>query len=301
MSTIHNYYITSQLFQLVEEQIASIEVDKKLKPLAELFVRLFDDLDYNFSNEMVPEALDRLIIFVEKDKVISTVEFVDVESFFTDENDYLFVRVNGEILQVVEPGEGEDDDDDDFEIEEGQEFEEKEEISLDDDESYIVINGDEVIEEYELNEDVTIDDADSYIVIDDIAAAEFNKGLDFVPNPIILDNAHAELITLARTTDLDELIAEQISELPVFREVIDQMKIIRKEVKADTKNKKKKKKKKKKSKSKKDKKSKDIKKDLNLKIAKKLHKYVLEHQLEDKLVLEFLNLQKQIDYILIQY
>lgn len=81
MSAIHSYYITSQLFQLVEEQVASIEVDKKLRPLASVFVRLFDDLDYNFSNELVPEALERLIIFIQKEDTISTVEFSKVDAF----------------------------------------------------------------------------------------------------------------------------------------------------------------------------------------------------------------------------
>lgn len=310
MSTIHQYYITSQLFQLIEERVASIEVDKKLKPLASLFVKLFDDLDYNFSNELVPEALERLILFVQKDGITSTVEFSQVQAFFTDVNDNLMVRVDDIVYLVVEPSEIVDEFEDDFEEDEV-EYEENEQIDLDDEESYIVIDGDEVIEGYELNDEITLDDEDSYLVLeeDDLQPEEDDdvNSLTFASNPIILDNAHAELITLAATTDLDELIEEQIDDLPAFKEVIEQLNCIRAEVKADYKDKKKDKKKKdkkKKSKNKKDKKEgkdKSKKKDIQAKIAKKLHQYIKEKELEKQLVTEFIQLKKQIDYILIQY
>ena len=316
MSTIHSYYITSQLFQLVEEQVASIEVDKKLRPLASLFVKLFDDLDYNFSNEIVPEALERLIIFVQREGQTSTVEFAKVQAFFTDENDHLHVRVDDIVYQVVEPAEV-DDQDDDFE-EEGLEYEENKAISLEDDESYIVIDGDEVIDEYELNEEITLDDENSYIVIDDedediLAEDDDIHNLSFESLPIILDQGYAELITLASTTDIDELIEEQIDDLPALKEVIDQLEVIRKEVKKDAKESKKDKKSKKKSKSKKKKNKKDkhakkdkdskkeAKKEIAAKIEKKLYKYVKEKELEKQLMVEFIQLKKQVDYILIQY
>lgn len=313
MSTIHQYYITSQLFQLIEERVASIEVDKKLKPLASLFVKLFDDLDYNFSNELVPEALERLILFVQKDGITSTVEFSQVQAFFTDENDNLMVRVDDIVYLVVEPSEVVDEFEDDFEEDDVQ-YEENENISLEDDESYIVIDGDEVIDEYELNEEITLEDEDSYLVLEeeDLQPEEDENvnSLSFASNPIIIDNAHAELITLAATTDLDELIEEQIDDLPAFKEVIEQLDMIRAEVKAEAKEKKKDKKsktdkkKKKKSKHKKDKKAgkdKSSKKEMHAKIAKKLHQYIKEKELEKQLVTEFIQLKKQIDYILIQY
>jgi hypothetical protein len=312
MSAIHSYYITSQLFQLVEEQVASIEVDKKLRPLASVFVRLFDDLDYNFSNELVAEALERLIIFIQKEDTISTVEFSKVDAFFTDDKNQLFVRVDDVAYLVVEPSEI--DEDDDF-FEEGQEFEENKEISLDDDDSYIIIDEDEVIEEYELNEEITLDDENSYLIIEDSELEDFDEhihNLDFEAIPIVLDHNYAELITLASTTDLDELLYEQLDDLPAFKEVIDQLYILHKEVKKESKKEKKdkkdskkdKKSKKKKHKSKKDKKekkSKDSKKDLALKIEKKLFKYIKEKELGEELLAEFIQLKKQIDYILIQY
>lgn len=303
MSTIHSYYITSQLFQLVEEQLASIEVEKKLRPLATLFVRLFDELDYNFSNEIVPEALERLIIFVQREGQISTVEFSKVQAFFTDENDYLHVRVNDVVYQVVEPAEIQDNEDDFDDV--GLEYEENTSISLDDDESYIVIDGDEVIDEYELNEDITLDDENSYIVIDDaddeiLAEDDDIHNLSFEALPIILDQGYAELITLAATTDIDELIEDQIDDLPAFKEVIEQLDVIRKEIKKETKEKKKDKKSKKK-KDKKDKKDKQSKKGIAAKIEKKLFKYVKEKELEKQLIAEFIQLKKQINYILVQY
>ena len=315
MSTIHSYYITSQLFQLVEDQVASIEVDKKLRPLASLFVKLFDDLDYNFSNEIVPEALERLIIFVQREGQTSTVEFSKVQAFFTDENDYLHVRVDDVVYQVVEPAEVEDEDDLE---EEGLEYEENKAISLEDDDSYIVIDGDEVIDEYELNEEITLDDDNSYIVIDDeddeiLAEDDDVHNLSFEALPIILDGGYAELITLASTTDIDELIEEQIDDLPALKEVIDELEVIRKEVKKDAKESKKDKKSKKKSKSKKKKHKKDkhskkdkdskkeAKKEIAAKIEKKLYKYVKEKELEKQLMVEFIQLKKQVDYILIQY
>ena len=306
MSVIHPYYITSQLFQLVEEQVASIEVDKKLRPLASVFVRLFDDLDYNFSNELVSEALERLIIFIQKEDSISTVEFQQVEAFFTDENNHLFVRVDDVAYLVVEPSEVEEFEDD---FEEGQEFEENNAISLDDDEAYIVIDGDDVIEEYELNEEITLDDENSYLVIEDeefLDEEDNIHDLSFEAEPIVLDHGYAELITLASTTDLDELLEEQLDDLPALKEVIEVLPLIKKEVKkedkSDKKDKKSKKKsKKKKDKSKKDKKKKESKNDLNLKIEKRLFKYIKEKELGEELLAEFITLKKQIDYILIQY
>lgn len=316
MSKIHPYYITSQLFQLVEERVASIEVDKKLRPLASIFVKLFDDLDYNFSNELVPEALERLIIFVEKDGVTSTVEFSKVQAFFTDENFHLYVRVDDIAYKVVEPAEVEDEFED-FD-EDGVEYEENASITLDDDDSYIVIDGDQVVEEYELNEEITLEDDDSYVVIDEEddfqAAADDNiHTLNFDSNPIVLDHGYAELVTLASTTDIDELIEEQIDDLPALKEVLDELDVIRKaakkelkEGKKDKKSKKKSKKKHKKSKHKKDAKKgkdakKDAKKELAAKIEKKLYKYIQEKELEQQLLSEFIQLKKQIDYILIQY
>ncbi|MBS7333352.1 MAG: hypothetical protein KIG88_07135 [Weeksellaceae bacterium] len=312
MSSIHNYYITSQLFQLIEERVASVEVEKKLRPIAAMFVRLFDDIDFNISNELVAEALEKLIFFVHKDGITSTVEFSQVEKFFTDEDDQLFLIVKGETYQVVEPAEV--DEDENFEEEaEGVEYEENAEISLDDEDSYIVVDGDEIIEEYELNEEITLDDEESYLVMEDEEEEvdDNNEGLAFTIRPIILDNAHAELITLAATTDLDELLEEQIDDLPAFKEILDQLEVIRKEVKKKEKEdkkskkdkKKKKKSKKKKDKNKKDKKSNkdDKKKDLTAKIAKKLHNYVIEKELEQQLLIEFVDLKKQIDYIVIQY
>lgn len=308
MSAIHSYYITSQLFQLVEEQVASIEVDKKLRPLASVFVRLFDDLDYNFSNELVPEALERLIIFIQKEDTISTVEFSKVDAFFTDENNQLHVRIDDVAYLVVEPSEV--DEDDDF-FDEGQEFEENNEITLDDDDSYIVIDEDEVIEEYELNEEITLDDENSYLIIDEEDlndSDEFIHNLDFEATPIILDHNYTELITLASTTDLDDLLDEQIDDLPALKEVIEQLYILHKEVKKESKKEKKEKKskkdkksKKKKHKSKKEKKEKVSKKDLALKIENKLFKYIKEKELGEELLVEFIQLKKQIDYILIQY
>lgn len=296
MSSIHNYYMTSQLFQLVEERVASVEVEKKLRPIAAMFVRLFDEIDFNISNEMVPEALERLIFFVHKDDVTSTVEFAHIEKFYTNDEDQLFALVKGEEYQVVEPAVIENDEP--FEIddeEEGVAYEENETISLEDDESYIVIDGDEVVEEYELNEEITLDDDESYLIIDDnedeISSDEFDYSLTFDVRPIYLDNAHAELITLAATTDLDELIEEQIDDLPAFKEIIDQLEVIRKEVKKKAKLKE----------SKKSKKQKKDKKDLTEKIAKKLHKYVVEKELEQQLLIEFVELKKQIDFIVIQY
>lgn len=317
MSSIHNYYITSQLFQLIEERVASIEVEKKYRPIASMFVRLFDEIDFNISNELVAEALEKLIFFVHKDDVTSTVQFAEVEKFFTDEDDQLFLVVKGETYQVVEPAEVEEDEDFDF-IDEGVEYEENEEISLDDEDSYIVVDGNEIVEEYELNDEITLEDEESYLVIDgeNDEANEDDidddyKGLSFVARPIILDNAHAELITLATTTDLDELLEEQIEDLPAFKEILDQLEIIRKEVKKEEKeskkgkkDKKKSKKKKKKSKNKKDKKSKKDdkqKKDLTAKIGKRLYNYVIEKELEQQLLIEFVDLKKQIDYIVIQY
>lgn len=307
MSSIHNYYITSQLFQLIEERVASIEVEKKYRPIASMFVRLFDDIDFNISNELVAEALEKLIFFIRKDDVTSTVEFSEIEEFFTNEEDELYVLIKGQTYQVVEPAEI--DEEEDYEDEEGIEYEENSEISLDDDDSYIVVDGNEIVEEYELNEEITIEDEESYLVIDGDDDEEIDEdydGLDFVPRPIILDNGHAELITLAATTDLDELLDELIDDLPAFREVIEQLEVIRKEVKKDEKETKKDKKKSKKNKkkSKKDKKSskdKKQKKDLTAKISKKLYKYVIEKELEEQLLTEFVELKKQIDYIVIQY
>ena len=312
MSTIHPYYITSQLFQLVEERVASIEVDKKLRPLASIFVKLFDDLDYNFSNELVPEALGRLIIFVEKDGVTSTVYFSKVQAFFTDEEFHLYVRVDDIAYKVVEPAEVEDEYED---LEEDiVEYEENKSISLEDDDSYIVIDGDQVIEEYELNDEISLEDENTYIVIDEdekvlVEEDENIHNLSFDSNPIVLDHGYAELVTLASTTDIDELIEEQIDDLPAFKEVLDELFVIRKaakkelkEGKKDKKSKKKSKKKNKKSKHKKDaKKGKDAKKELAAKIEKKLYKYIQEKELEKQLLTEFIQLKKQIDYILIQY
>jgi len=312
MSSIHNYYITSQLFQLVEERVASIEVEKKLRPIAAMFVRLFDDIDFNISNELVADALEKLIFFVHKDGITSTVEFTEIEKFFTDEDDQLFVVVNGETYQVVEPAEVEEDDFDEDE-EDKVEYEENSNISLDDEESYIVVDGDEVIQEYELNEEITLEDEDTYLVIEEDESEDEEKESDnslaFTTRSIYLDNAHAELITLAATTDLDELIEEQIEDLPAFKEIIEQLEVIRKEVKKEEKSSKKdkkksKKKKKKSSKKDKDKKAKKEEKkkvDLTPKIAKKLHKYVIEKELEQQLLIEFVELKKQIDYIVIQY
>ena len=317
MSSIHNYYITSQLFQLVEERVASIEVEKKTRPIAAMFVRLFDEIDFNISNELVAEALEKLIFFIHKDGVTSTVEFAQIEKFFTDDEDQLFVEVKGQTFQVVEPAQVDDNDGfDDFEDEEeGVEYEENNEISLDDDDSYIVVDGNEIVEEYELNDDITLDDDESYLVIEDdlddsdLDETEDLNNLSFVARPIILDNAHAELITLAATTDLDELLEEQLDDMPAFKEIFEQLEVIRKEVKKEakkdkkSKKDKKKNKKKKKSKHKKDKDSKKdkSKKDLTAKIAKKLHQYVLDKELEQELLVEFVELKKQIDYIVIQY
>ena len=310
MSSIHNYYITSQLFQLIEERVASIEVEKKYRPIASMFVRLFDDIDFNISNELVAEALEKLIFFVHKDDVTSTVEFSEVERFFTDEEDQLFLVVKGETYQVVEPAEVEEDYEDE---EDGIEYEENENISLDDDESYIVVDGDEIVEEYELNDEITLEDEETYLVLEDENGDDEDddyEGLSFIPRPIILDNAHAELITLAATTDLDELFEEQMDDLPAFKEVFEQLEIIRKEVKKEEKKSKKGKKDKKRSKKKKkskhkknnkDKKDKKQKKDISEKIAKRLHKYVIEKELEQELLIEFVELKKQIDYIVIQY
>ena len=320
MSTIHSYYITSQLFQLVEERVASIEVEKKLRPLASIFVKLFDDLDYNFSNELVAEALERLIIFVQKDGVTSTIEFSKVQAFFTDENDHLHVRVDDEVFAVVEPAEIEDDYEELDEVD-GIEYEENDSISLEDDDSYIVIDGNQVIEEYELNEEISLEDDDTYLIIDgdddEILAEEIEDEnihhLKFDSIPIVLDHGYAELVTLASTTDIDELIEEQIDDLPAFKEVLEELENIRKsakkELKEDKKSKKSKKKSKKKhkkSKHKKDaKKGKDAKKEakkaLAAKIEKKLYKYIQEKELDQQLLTEFIQLKKQIDYILIQY